>query len=193
MALFAALSALCLNGCLELIRRPGASGEAAVDPVERNVAPPGNSPATANVQDSTETSEPEPPVEVARLPLDLPKRTRRQEQAIRQVNEYALWCIENSMWNEARSHLERSLAQDSLSASLHNNLAIVYEHFGQADKAAEFYRRARQLSSGKEYYEANLERLERRQQAAADTSGQIDIFDLKQRIPGPRRDPYQRR
>ena len=192
VVLTAVLSALCLSGCLELIRRPADAADG--DPVERSVASSGNSHLAANVQESTEISEPEPSLtEATRLSANLPERTRQQEQTIRRVNEYVLWCIENAMWNEARSHLERALAQDSLSASLHNNLAIVYEHFGQADKAAEFYRRARQLSSGKEYYEANLERLERRQQAAADTSGQIDIFDLKQRIPGPRRDPYQRR
>lgn len=191
IALIAALSALYLSGCLELIRRPGETVE---EPVEGNVALPGNSLSAANVQDSTEISESKPPpVEVARLSRRLPARTRQQEQTIRQVNEYVFWCIENSMWNEARSHLERAFAQDSLAASLHNNLAIVYEHFGQTDKAAEFYRRAREISSGKGYYEANLKRLERRQQAAADTSGQIDIFDLKQRIPGPRRDPYQQR
>ena len=192
-ALIAALCALCLSGCLELIRRSAPSGSTDNEPFEQNVTPSGNSLSEGNVQGSTETREPEPPAEVASPPRNLPERTRQQEQRIRQVNEYALWCIENSMWNEARSHLERAHAQDSLSASLHNNLAIVYEHLGQADKAAEFYRRAHELGSGKGYYEANLELLERRQQAAADTSGQIDIFDLKQRIPGPRRDPYQPR
>ena len=49
--------------------------------------------------------------------IDRPERSRQQLQNIEQVNKYALWCIENAMWNEAQSHLERALAQDSLSAS----------------------------------------------------------------------------
>jgi Flp pilus assembly protein TadD len=189
-----ALAALCvlfLSGCLELVRRPASSADA-----------PGGSPAG-------ERRLPEEPAagkdgaagpEAIRQPArevgperERSARGRAQAQTIRQVNEYVLWCIENSMWNEARSHLERALARDSLSTSIHNNLAVVYEHFGLVDRAAELYRRARELDPDNDYYESNLQRLEALQQAAEDTSGHFDIFELKQRIPGPRRDPYERR
>lgn len=188
LLLFTALFGLILSGCLELIRRPqeerGPSipatpvHSAAVDnpstsPTLRDTA---ENPSTADVAPRSQRTE----------------RTRKQAESTRQVNEYAFWCIDHSMWNEARSHMERGLAQDSTSTSLHNNLAIVYEHFGQTEKAIEFYRRAGDLNPKKERYQANLHRLEKLQQVVNDTSGKIDIFDLKRRTPGTRRDPYQR-
>lgn len=95
------------------------------------------------------------------------------------------------MWNEARSHMERALARDSLSASLHNNLGIVYEHFGLHEKAADFYRRAQVLNRQTAAYQTNLQHLERLQQAGQDSSAKIDIFDLRERTPGRRREPFQ--
>ena len=120
--------------------------------------------------------------------INRPKRTRQQQQSIEQVNGYAMWCIENAMWNEARSHLERALTQDSLSASLHNNLGIVYERLGMVDKAAEFYSRAQAFNPSKKAYAANLNYLQERQQAAHDSTGEFNIFRLEHDMrPGTRR------
>lgn len=108
---------------------------------------------------------------------------------VRRVNEYAWWCVDQGLWNEARSHLERALAQDSLSASLHNNLAIVYEHFGQHEQAVQYYQKAQELNPGQALYAANLKRLEQLREAGADTTGQLDLLDFRDRTPGPQREP----
>jgi|TARA_B110000495_G_C22868930_1_gene506659 Flp pilus assembly protein TadD len=105
-----------------------------------------------------------------------PKRSNQQRSAIKQVNEYALWCINNSMWNEARLHMERAIAADSLAASLHNNLGIVYERLGQTDKATNYYQQALALNPDKEAYQANLKKMQTRKQAFQDTSNDFDIF-----------------
>ena len=74
--------------------------------------------------------------------------------------------------------MERALQEDSLSASLHNNLAIVYEHLGKADRAGDFYRRALDLNPAEEAYRSNLNNLRNRRQAFADTSGDFDLFGM---------------
>ncbi|MDE2810003.1 MAG: tetratricopeptide repeat protein [Gemmatimonadota bacterium] len=156
------LGALCLHGCLELVRRPPA-GEA----IGYEYAPAADTTAT-----SAAAVQPMPVLVI----VDRPKRSRQQLQNIEQVNKYALWCIENAMWNEAQSHMERALAQDSLSASLHNNLGVIYERLGMTDKAAEFYGRARALNPAREAYAANLRHLQQYQQADSDSTGSLDIF-----------------
>ena len=164
--LFSVVCGLSLSGCLELIRRP----EQASFPDAPS--PAGNrSPAAEVERDSAA---------VFRLPSSPPReRPRSRREKIEQVNKYALWCIEHGMWNEARSHMEQALRQDSLSASLHNNLGIVYEHLGLHGKAADAYRRALALDPDNEIYRLNLRRLERFQKVGRDTSAQIDIFDSR--------------
>ena len=89
-------------------------------------------------------------------------RTRNQKEKVERVNEYALWCIENGMWKEARLHLEKALAADSVSASLSNNLGVVYERLGEREKAELAYRRARALNPRREAYRSNLRQLQGR-------------------------------
>lgn len=156
------LGALCLHGCLELVRRPAAG-----EPIGYEYASAADTTAT-----SAATIQPAPVLVV----IDRPKRSRQQLQNIEQVNKYALWCIENAMWNEAQSHMERALAQDSLSASLHNNLGVIYERLGMTDKAAQFYERARALNPTREAYAANLRHLQQYQQASLDSTDSLDIF-----------------
>ena len=86
-------------------------------------------------------------------------RTTAQRERVRQVNDYARWCLDRSMWEEARIHLEQALAADSLAASLHNNLAIVYERMGRRDDARSHYQLAASLNPRRPLYEANLKRL----------------------------------
>ena len=157
------IGVLCLHGCLELVRRPPAG-----EPIGYDY--PQAADTTAVVAAAVQ---PMPTLVV----VDRPERSRQQLQNIEQVNKYALWCIENSMWNEAQSHLERALAQDSLSASLHNNLGVIYERLGMADKAAEFYGRARSLNPAQEAYAANLLHLQQYQQADSDSTDSLDIFE----------------
>lgn len=89
-------------------------------------------------------------------------RTRSQKEKVERVNEYALWCIQNGMWKEARLHLEKALAADSVSASLSNNLGVVYERLGEREKAELAYQRARALNPRREAYRSNLRQLQGR-------------------------------
>ena len=163
------LGALFLHGCLELVRRPPAGEPFSYDQI----------PAADTTATSAAPVQPMPALVV----VDRPKRSRQQLQNIGQVNKYALWCIENAMWNEAQLHLERALAQDSLSASLHNNLGVIYERLGMADKAAEFYGRARSLNPAQAAYAANLRHLQQYQQADSDSTDSLDIFEPDNRQP----------
>ena len=157
--------ALACAGCLELVRRPGAE-----------VNPGSSAPGYADDKASEPSIKPVPKQDTK--PVKVVERSKKQRRSIQQVNEYALWCIENEMWNEARTHMERALQKDSLSASLHNNLAIVYEHLGKADRASDFYQRALDLNPAEEAYRSNLSNLRNRRQALADTSGDFDLFRM---------------
>ena len=169
------LGTLCLHGCLELIRRPAEDGPIpytpAVATIDTSRTRPPSSVAVAKDRSNIAAL---PPLAV----INRPERSRKQWQSIEKINEYAMWCIENEMWNEARSHLERAVTQDSLSASLHNNLGIVYECLGMVDKATDFYRRAQALNPSKKAYTANLSYLQQRQQATRDTTDVFNIFKL---------------
>jgi tetratricopeptide (TPR) repeat protein len=114
-------------------------------------------------------------------------RTRDDRKRVQLVNEYALWCVERGMWEEARIHLERALQVDSLAASLHNNLAILYERQGERERARQEYEIAAQLAPDKRLYRANLDRL----RTALDRPPEYtDSLDVVGRPPlGSRRAP----
>ena len=129
-----------------------------------------------------------PPVQMEQLVP--PKTSRQRTKRIEKVNKYALWCVENDLWKEAQLHLERALVQDSLSASIRNNLGIVYERLGRQQDAALEYAKAQMLNSEKEAYRINLKRLENWQQDATSDSmrsdeevDQIDLFTDPRRPP----------
>lgn len=106
------------------------------------------------------------------------RRSGSSRQEVRQVNEYAFWCLEKGLWNEARLHLEQAVERDSLAASLHNNLGIIYERMGLEEKALAAYGKAWDLSPRKKAYRDNLEKLKRRQRAIPDSAVRIDIIEL---------------
>jgi hypothetical protein len=101
-----------------------------------------------------------------RLAAGRAARTRKQREVVKQVNAYALWCIDHEMWKEARLHLERATEEDSLAGSLFNNLGLVYERLGMPDRAEIAYERAGDLNPDREAYHANLRRLHQRREAA---------------------------
>jgi Flp pilus assembly protein TadD len=160
---------LFCSSCLELVRRPTAKTAATYSPQTT-----ANDSNTAFIAASSSADSAGAPMLATAFVH--PKRSNQQRSTIKQVNEYALWCINNGMWNEAQSHMERAIGTDSLAASLHNNLGIVYERLGQTDKAAEYYQRAFVLNPDKKAYQANLKKLQTRQQTFQDTSNDFDIF-----------------
>lgn len=83
-------------------------------------------------------------------------RSRSERERVLRVNEYARWCLDRQMWDEARIHLEQALRVDSLAASLHNNLGIVYERLGRRDEAVTEYQTAAALNPSRPLYESNL-------------------------------------
>ena len=105
-------------------------------------------------------------------------RTREDRERVERVNEYALWCIERGLWEEARIHLEQAVAVDSLSASLHNNLGILYERLGEREKARAAYEFAARLAPGKRLYQANLSYLRRAEEARGVPADSVDIDGL---------------
>lgn len=110
------------------------------------------------------------------------QRTREDRERVEQVNEYALWCLRREMWAEARTHLEQAVKRDSLAASLHNNLGILYERMGEPERARQAYERALILQPGKAAYQSNLHRLD----GAADGRGETEPLSTRRRIPGER-------
>ncbi len=175
------LLALCfavlyLSSCLELIRRPPAGVPVVYKPqTDTNHSTDTTRASTAKTSNTQSPS--------AVIITNHPQRQDQQRRNIEEVNRYALWCIENAMWNEAQSHLERALAQDSLSASLHNNLGIVYERLGMTDKARDFYHRAQALNPDKKAYMANLSYFQERQKTTHDSTRYLDIFKLNDDLP----------
>lgn len=134
-----------LGGCLEAVRRP---------PPNRPV------PAWGAARPDSGTALPvkQPPAPVV--------VKRAATPGAKQVNEYAYWCIGKGLWQEARLHLEQAVQHDSLTASYHNNLAIIYEHLGLEEQAAAAYHRAQALRPDQEAYQANIRHFEHRQRAA---------------------------
>ena len=191
------LPGVCLLfvGCLELVRRPSETG----GPARSRWADTGSPPASEDVKgDTVASNTPTPEKAAASLSTEVTPRREStgsgdrvrisaraganrgddHRRNVRQVNEYAFWCIENSMWEEARLHLERGLAQDSLAASLHNNLGVVYEKLGERDRAEESYERARSFLPAKELYGANLVRLQDRKRLSLERPYSEDADSL---------------
>ena len=193
--LLLALIGLWLGGCLEMIRR---------NP-EHDPAGPWTDPGNQSEQTDVQEVEAQSPEQTAGAPAgpepvanalasaadgpasdtQRPERSSPPHQTVGEINEYAFWCIENGMWNEARTHLEQGLQQDSLAASLHNNLGVVYERLGLPDQAAAAYKKARSLDRSKKAYRINLELFEGR--GKPDSSRVKEQRDERHR-PGSRRD-----
>ncbi len=170
---------LLFVGCLELVRRPTSgtgsrptwadagnpsAGEDVIGDTVASTEPvPAESEPPSPVLETTRNRELMDASDGARLALrSEADRGDDRRQNVKQVNEYAFWCIQNAMWEEARLHLERALEQDSLAASLHNNLGVIYEKLGERDRAEQSYERARLLLPARELYGSNLVRLQDR-------------------------------
>ena len=146
---------------------PAAQAVAAgtADPPEVEAARPADEPAPS-------------PEEVQAQRQAYESRTREDRERVERVNEYALWCIERGLWEEARIHLEQAIAVDSLSASLHNNLGILYERLGEREKARAAYELAARLAPGKRLYQANLSYLRRAEEARGVPADSVEIDGL---------------
>lgn len=181
-----------LAGCFDMVRRPQPGTPGGWEPSMRDTlsvevltgqhpAPDDRSSLLPDAAANAIPSDSETQQDMREPP------TKEARERVRRVNAYALWCIEQEMWAEARSHLERALMQDSLAASLHNNLAIVNEYYGNIQKAMELYLRAIALAADGDPYRQNLNRLEHHQQAVVDTHAVPDKVEPLIEHPEPRR------
>ena len=177
------------TSCLDMVRRPSAGSTGP------SWTAPGNPPGTESVHrdapsDSVSRVSDEPPTASAQalsanltaspgqdkiLRATSAERGDNRRGDVRQVNEYSFWCVRNELWDEARLHLEKALEQDSLAASLHNNVGVIYEKLGQRDRAEAAYERARLLLPEKRLYEANLMRLQQRKMRSLETAAADSI------------------
>ena len=155
----------------ESLDSPTAAGPAA------GQAPAGPAPPEVEAALPPERSAPSPEVVKAQRRA-YESRTREDRERVERVNEYALWCIERGLWEEARIHLEQAIAVDSLSASLHNNLGILYERLGEREKARAEYEFAARLAPGKRLYQANLGHLRRAAEARGVPADSVEIDGL---------------
>jgi hypothetical protein len=191
------LTCLYLGGCMEMIRRspaprPVGAGTSGNQSEQTDVQKPETA-ATQPTEDTAVVAVPKPAPREAMertgqkqvAQIYRPGRNRQQQKIIKQVNEYAFWCIENDMWTEARLHLEQGLQQDSLSASIHNNLGIVYERLGLREKAATAYGKAQALNQGKKAYQINFKLFDGRRQ-----SGLIDSTQVEEEPVEEAADPF---
>lgn len=117
-------------------------------------------PDSADADSLSEDAAPDlSPEAIAALRAAYAGRTEAQRKRVLRVNEYVRWCLDHGMWEEARIHLEQALQADSLAASLHNNLGIVYERMGRRTDARSRYQLAASLNPDRPLYEDNLKRL----------------------------------
>ncbi|MEW5768200.1 MAG: tetratricopeptide repeat protein [bacterium] len=72
-------------------------------------------------------------------------------------NNYGVRCIRLGLWNDALIWLEKARDKKPEKASIHNNLGVVYEYFGQLEEAGRAYEKAVELSGGKKVYRENLQ------------------------------------
>ncbi|MEW6103077.1 MAG: tetratricopeptide repeat protein [bacterium] len=68
------------------------------------------------------------------------------------LNNYAIYCIKNNLWNEARFYLEKAKTLYPNSAKINNNLGIVYEYLGRKDEAILSYKKAISLDKEEVYF-----------------------------------------
>lgn len=149
---------LSLSGCLELVKRTA-------PPWEREI------PSTGTAQEETPTmspSEHRAPVDSAAAGMApvggsgaLLAAKAAPSPRTKQASQFALWSIRRGMWNEARKHLEKQAARDSVSASLQNNLGVVYEYLSLDDRAGTAYRKAMTLAPRNGVYAENFRRFRR--------------------------------
>jgi|GEM_PF-3213966 len=68
------------------------------------------------------------------------------------LNNYAIYCIKNNLWDEARFYLERARELSPEKASINNNLGVVYEYLGRKEDAILSYKKAIGLEKEEIYY-----------------------------------------
>lgn len=161
---------LPLYGCLELVKRTAPPWEREIPraSVEPREAPPDASPSERRAQvDSASAGMPQ----VGRSGALIAVNKTVPSPRTRQANRFALWSIRRGMWNEARRHLEKQAERDSVSASLQNNLGVVYEYLSLEDRAEAAYKEATALAPRNEVYRENFRRFRRYKVTAKEHHG----------------------
>ncbi|HAW50009.1 TPA: hypothetical protein DCX16_03555 [bacterium] len=68
------------------------------------------------------------------------------------LNNYAIFCIKNDLWEEARFYLEKARDVFPNSPKINNNLGVVYEYLGEKELAILSYKKAINIKEEKVYY-----------------------------------------
>lgn len=76
------------------------------------------------------------------------------DEAIR-LTDFGVAAAQKGLWEEALQRWEQALEAYPMFAAAHNNLAVVYEHLGQYDKAKEHYIKALTISDDNRYVVSN--------------------------------------
>jgi tetratricopeptide (TPR) repeat protein len=76
---------------------------------------------------------------------------QKDESAL--LNDYAIYCIKNGLWQDAEVYLKKANELSPSSSAICNNLAVVYEHLGKKRDAKMLYEKAINLNSQRIYYE----------------------------------------
>jgi Tfp pilus assembly protein PilF len=75
-------------------------------------------------------------------------------------NEFGVKVALRGLWKEAAFRWEKALEEEPNNPSIHNNLAVAYENFGEYDKAFKEYKIALQLDPGNYNIKSNFESFE---------------------------------
>ncbi len=80
----------------------------------------------------------------------------KEETIYKDYNNYGLRCLELGLVNEAKLYLEKALRLNPQSATINNNIAILYESLNLKDFAKTHYLQAINLDSQKKVYQENF-------------------------------------
>jgi len=151
-------------GCLEMVKRTEPPPWEREQPQRTKPQSESPSPVTQQSQPDSVITHHQEAIAIEMPPSPHPSSSSPKSTIGRppdEVNSYALWCIQHGMWKEAKTHIEKAAAIDSTTASLWNNLGLIYEYLNLDEKAQVAYRRATALNPDNGTYRENYRRFKR--------------------------------
>ncbi len=75
------------------------------------------------------------------LPIFLTTSCYKEIREESLLNNYAIYCIKNNLWDEARFYLEKAKSISPNSSKINNNLSVVYEYLGEKNDTTLSYKK----------------------------------------------------